>query len=117
MKNILKEKLRRGEVVIGTIVGLGHPDVTVDACFVGPFDLSLNMGLPVPPRYDNPQLIEALDRILEAAKKTGKTPGIGSSVERIRWAIEKGFRFNTVGEVDGLLFEAAQNALNTARGI
>jgi len=89
----------------------------VDACLVGPFDLSLNLGLPVPPKYDDPRLIGALDRILQAAKNTGKTPGIGTSVERIRWAIEKGFRFNLVGEVDGLLYEAALNALNTARGI
>ena len=28
MKNILKEKLSRGETVVGALVGLGHPDVT-----------------------------------------------------------------------------------------
>jgi len=28
LKNILKEKLNQGETVIGTFVGLGHPDVT-----------------------------------------------------------------------------------------
>ena len=28
MKNTLKEKVKKGEVVIGTFVGLGHPDVT-----------------------------------------------------------------------------------------
>ncbi len=28
MKNLLKEKLKKGQVVTGTFVGLGHPDVT-----------------------------------------------------------------------------------------
>ena len=89
----------------------------VDACLCGPFDLSLSMGLPIPPMYDDPRLLEAFDKILAAAKKTGKAAGIGTGVGQIRWAIEKGFRFNTVGEVDGLLFEAAQMASNTARGL
>jgi len=28
LKNLLKEKLKEGQPVIGTFVGLGHPDVT-----------------------------------------------------------------------------------------
>jgi 2-keto-3-deoxy-L-rhamnonate aldolase RhmA len=92
----------------------------VDACIMGHFDLSLDMGLPIPPvippKKDNPRLAEALDKVLEASKKTGKPAGLGANVNNIRWAIEKGFKFNLVGEVDQLLFDAAKDALNVAKG-
>lgn len=91
----------------------------IDACSVGHFDLSLSLGLPLPPTIppkDNPRLSEALDRVLEASKKTGKPVGISGNVNNIRWGIEKGFRFNLVGEVDQLLFDAAKHALDVARG-
>jgi len=92
----------------------------IDTCSIGHFDLSLSLGLPIPPiippTKDNPRLKEALDRVLEASKKTGKPAGIGANVNNIRWVIEKGFRFNEVGGVDQLLFDAAKHALDVARG-
>ena len=92
----------------------------VDAASIGHFDLSLDMGLPIPPvippKKDNPKLAEALDRVLAASKKIGKPVGLGANANNIKWALEKGFRFNLVGEVDQLLFDAAKAALDIARG-
>lgn len=42
----------------------------VDGIFVGPFDLSIAMGMPG--AFDHPDFQKALDRILKAAHQTGK---------------------------------------------
>lgn len=42
----------------------------VDGIFVGPFDLSISMGIPA--EFKNPKLIAALERILKACKDNGK---------------------------------------------
>lgn len=42
----------------------------VDGIFVGPFDLSISMGMPG--QFKNPDFLAALDRILDACKTTGK---------------------------------------------
>lgn len=91
----------------------------LDACLVGHFDLSFDMGWPVPPAMppnkNNPQLARALDKVLAAAKRTGKPVGLAANASNIAWAIEKGFTFNLVAYVDRLLFDAARSALDIAR--
>lgn len=42
----------------------------VDGIFVGPFDLSISMGLPGD--FENPQFVKALERILSACRQAGK---------------------------------------------
>lgn len=42
----------------------------VDGIFVGPYDLSIAMGIPG--EFDNPEFVSALDRILKACKNAGK---------------------------------------------
>ncbi|WP_317856131.1 HpcH/HpaI aldolase family protein [Chakrabartyella piscis] len=42
----------------------------VDGIFVGPFDLSVAMGIPL--QFDRPEFQAALERILKAAKDAGK---------------------------------------------
>lgn len=42
----------------------------LDGIFIGPFDLSISMGIPA--EFDNPVFQAALDRILTACKKAGK---------------------------------------------
>jgi len=32
LRNLLKEKLKRGEAVVGAFVGLGHPDWASTGC-------------------------------------------------------------------------------------
>jgi 2-keto-3-deoxy-L-rhamnonate aldolase RhmA len=91
----------------------------IDACLVGHFDLSLDQGLPIPPimppQKDNPGLAEALDKVIQASKKTGKVAGLAADINNIGWAIDRGFRLNLVGSVDKLLFDASRNVLDAAR--
>lgn len=42
----------------------------VDGIFVGPYDLSIDMGIPA--EFDNPRHVAAMDRILKACKDAGK---------------------------------------------
>ncbi len=47
----------------------------IDACYIGPLDLSLSFGFHGP-QWDNPQYIEAFDKVVAAAKKWGKPAGM-----------------------------------------
>lgn len=46
----------------------------VDCLWVGHFDLSNSMGIPA--QFQNPELLAALKKVVETAKKHGKTAGI-----------------------------------------
>jgi 2-keto-3-deoxy-L-rhamnonate aldolase RhmA len=88
----------------------------VDACYIGPYDLSSNLGFGIPPRWEEPRYIEAFDRVLEAAEEHGKPAGIFAEIDNIGWAVERGFRFNTVGDADSFLMHGARAALARVRG-
>jgi len=87
----------------------------VDACYVGPNDLSCSLGFGMPPRWGEPRYLEAFDTVLKAAKKHGKSAGMFATIENIGWAVEKGFRFNTVDSADTFLMRGARMALEKAR--
>ncbi len=64
----------------------------VDLLFVGPQDLTLNLGL-VDDRK-NPKVREAMRQVVEAAHRHGKAAGtLAVDVEEKRTAVELGFRF------------------------
>ncbi len=94
----------------------------IDACYIGPFDLSMSFGSHPPQlgnvqyERDNPRYIEAFDKVVTAAKKWGKPAGMFAVQENIQWAIEKGFTLNTVGSADNFLMQGATIALEEARG-
>ncbi len=94
----------------------------IDACYIGPFDLSQSFGCYPPqfgnPQYElaNPQYMDAFDKVVAAAKKWGKPAGMWTSAKTILWATEKGFTLNTVGSADNFLMEGAKMALEKARG-
>jgi len=86
----------------------------LDACYIGPFDLSQSFGF-YGPQWDNPQYIDAFDKVVAAAKKWGKPSGMYTSQENIQWAIEKGFTLNIMGSADGFLMQGASIALEKVR--
>jgi len=88
----------------------------VDALFIGPWDLSNNMGFGVPPQWENPRFLGALEAVIKVCEDNGKAPGLYANMKNIRWAIEKGFTYNTVGEADDYLEYGAEEALKRARG-
>ena len=62
----------------------------IDGIFIGPFDLSICMGIPG--QFDAPEFKEAVDRILRACKQAGKLcMTFTSTPEEARMYIEKGF--------------------------
>jgi 2-keto-3-deoxy-L-rhamnonate aldolase RhmA len=90
----------------------------VDACFVGPSDLSLDMGIHR--QYTHPDFIKALDRIVEAGEAHGVAPGMHCFTTpgptNINDAIERGFRFCAVDTDITFLRSAASEALKSIRG-
>ena len=86
----------------------------VDACCVGPQDLSISFGFQCP-QWDNPQYMESFDKVLAAARKWAKTAGVVIPQERTPWAIEKGFKLLSVGGDIGFLMKGARALLKEAR--
>lgn len=87
----------------------------IDACYIGPYDLSSNMGLGIPPKWDNSHYQAAFDQVLQAAKKHNLPAGLFAVKDNIKWAVEKGFKFNTVDDADAFLVRGAQIGLTEAR--
>jgi len=74
---------------------LSVPDV--DACFIGPNDLSITLGFPPGLAILPPPVEEAIAAILAAAQATGKAAGIQVFDTRAAGPrIEQGFRFVSV---------------------
>jgi len=107
-------------VMIETADGITNADEIlavdgVDGCLIGTNDFSLSFGLsprPVPDASPmDPRVEEAAQRVLEAAKRHGKGPGLfttdgGMAGERIR----QGFRIiSLLGDVAGLRAGCAAN--------
>ncbi|HKL42438.1 MAG TPA: aldolase/citrate lyase family protein [Clostridia bacterium] len=62
----------------------------VDGIFVGPFDLSISLGVPV--QFDHPKFIKAIDRIIKACNHSGKFAIIyASNPQGAKEAFDKGF--------------------------
>jgi 2-keto-3-deoxy-L-rhamnonate aldolase RhmA len=87
----------------------------IDACFVGPMDLSSNMGLGIPPKWNEPRYQAAFDQVIKASRKHNVPAGFYSNKDNIGWAVEKGFKLNTVDDADAFLVRGAQIGLTQAR--
>ena len=63
----------------------------IDAAFVGPADLSAAFGKPG--ESDDPEILSAIDRVIEACEAHGVIPGIHTgSVAKARFWVEKGMK-------------------------
>ncbi len=86
----------------------------VDAVFVGPFDLSVSLGIPG--QVNHPRELEAIERILEVTRRHHLISGIQLfDVPGIRAWVEKGMRFVSYSSDVGLLADAAVSALADIR--
>lgn len=87
----------------------------VDVLFVGPLDLSVNMGIVG--QSDHPDFKEALSEVVSACKTAGKAAGIIlSKVEQVEGIVEQGFTFIALGTDGGMVAAGMRNsaeALNT----
>ena len=86
-----------------------------DVLFVGPTDLSYNMGIR--DQFEAPQFLDALKRVVAAAKNHGKAAGIlvhaPALVPKVR---ELGFTFVSLGSDGGAVRAGLQQNLVVLRG-
>jgi len=86
----------------------------VDVLFVGPTDLSTNLGIPL--KLDDPRFREAVKKVVAAAHGRGKAAGILlAQVAQIEQAVADGFTFIALGSDGGMVaagMKAASEALN-----
>jgi 4-hydroxy-2-oxoheptanedioate aldolase len=84
----------------------------LDAVFVGPSDLGQNLGYGPGTDREEPEVLEAIERILAAAREHGLTAGIFTGTpEYASRMVEKGFRFVTISSDERLMAAAAAAAL------
>ncbi len=71
----------------------------VDIMFIGMFDLTVSLGQPA--KYDHPDIIAAMDRLVSSAKQHSKIAGMWiPSYDKAEPWLEKGVRFfETTGDV------------------
>lgn len=84
----------------------------IDAAFVGPNDLSQSLGIMG--QFDHPLLIEAIDKVIDAAKQKKKFSGIHliSAPETLHKWIDKGMTLNVWSNDVALIMDAARAGLN-----
>ena len=66
----------------------------VDAAFIGPYDLSSSMGLTG--EFDHPNMVDALQKMLDACQKYDVIPGIHiveADPTQVQFRIDQGYRF------------------------
>ncbi len=81
----------------------------VDGIFVGPFDLSVAMGIPL--NFEHPDFKAALRRILDACKAAGKPTIIyAGTIEDARKDFEMGFTSVAYNQDGALLIEVLKAA-------
>jgi len=72
----------------------------IDGTFIGPYDLSMSMGLPG--QLDHPDVVAARRRVLDATKARGLAPGIhlvhpDRAANEIAGVVGDGYRFIALG--------------------
>ena len=107
---------------IETAAGLANVEAIasvpgLDGLYVGPWDLSLDLGLPEPGNLMDPELLKALETILAATRRHGLVAGIytGSAEDGLRMA-SLGFRCVNIAADTALLQRAAAAEVRAAKG-
>jgi 2-keto-3-deoxy-L-rhamnonate aldolase RhmA len=86
----------------------------VDAVFVGPDDLSLNLGIFQ--QRDHQRFKSALTRVLDACKTHGVAPGMHCNENNINDALAMGFKFCALNDDDTFLTIGAKTCLQGVKG-
>lgn len=85
----------------------------IDALYVGPADLSLNLGFPPNFEPGQPEMREAFQAVLDACKAAGKVAGIHcGSAAFARQMIAQGFQLVTVLNDAKLMAQAASKLVS-----
>ena len=112
-ENFLLVQIEEPEVVehIDAIAALPG----VDVLFVGPGDLSMGLGTTANGGAEHPEVQAVITRVVQACERHGKYAGIPCAPEQVARYRQLGFRFfNVFSDYRGV-FNAARQALATAR--
>lgn len=85
----------------------------VDVLFVGPLDLSVNLGTPGD--FTTPEMRKALESVVTACRQRGKSPGILSRPELVDEHRRMGFSFLALGSDSGAVVNGMQQNLKAIR--
>ena len=85
----------------------------IEAFFVGPYDLSRTLGIFM--QWKHPIFEKSLEKILNAADKSGTVPGMLALTEAAEKTIERGFRLVNIGGDVAFLADSATLALKKAK--
>lgn len=89
----------------------------LDGLYVGPWDLSMDLGCRTPGDLQDPVLLRACDAVLAAARKHGRIAGIyTSSAEAGCRMASRGFRLVNIATDSALLQRGAVAEIRAARG-
>ena len=89
----------------------------IDCLYIGPADLSLNLGFSPGFEPDQPEMREAIATVLEACKNRGKIAGIHcGSAAFAQQMMAHGFRLVTVLNDAKLMATAAQEVIEAIKG-
>jgi 4-hydroxy-2-oxoheptanedioate aldolase len=84
----------------------------VDVLFIGPLDLSVNMGIAN--TYQHPKFMQAMDEVAEACRKNRKAAGIlVPNLDFLESWIAKGFTFLVVGSDGGCMAGGLKSIADT----
>ena len=84
----------------------------IDGCWIGPADLAASMGIDPDKSAGDPRQEEAIARVLEACRNTGKIPGFAAwNPEDALQRAEQGFQFLTCGIDVTYINEAAKQTV------
>jgi len=110
-------------VMIETVKGVENIDEIfsvegVDACFVGPSDLSLDMGIHY--QYESEEFTSTLDRIVDAGREHGAAPGMHCFLRpgptHINEALERGFLYCAFQSDTSFLREGVKAGFDIVKG-
>lgn len=88
----------------------------VDALFVGPYDLSLSLGIVE--QFDNPLFWNSLERVIDACNKVGIAAGVQSrDMPLLTRAREMGARFLMYGSDVSVLFAGYKEAISQLKAV
>jgi len=86
----------------------------VDAVYIGPYDLSVSMGLPG--KLDHPDVEQKMKEIVSKARKYGKTVGTYcQTLEMAKKWRQAGIKFLTVGVDTMIVYEAFRDLMTGLR--
>lgn len=86
----------------------------LDVMMIGPADLSISLGIPG--QFDNPLLIEAVDKVIATCNQHGVAPGIQTrGVAMAKFWADRGMRFIGVAAEHVFLLEKCREAIAALR--